>query len=191
MADIKSGEKKLIIQPNVVLFVIIVLGAIGFFANSKTASERAVSNQNFKQSEVVTPSPSPTLSPWEIVDPTNTSAQQPNTDPSLDNAYQYNSPHPQHYQYPSPEPIPTPVPTPNGLQGQVNCNSNYAGGYNCSDYNGNRATLNPNYAGGLHGQDSYGNQINLNPNYAGGLQGTNGSNSINCQPNYVNGFHCN
>src|SRR5476651_1827144 len=63
---------------------------------------------------------------------------------------------------PTSEPVyyaPTPTPTPAGLQGQVNCNSNYAGGYNCSDYHGNQATLNPNYAGGYQGQDSHGNQI--------------------------------
>ena len=91
---------------------------------------------------------------------------------------------------PMPTNIPTPTPTPEGLQGQINCNPSYVGGYDCTDNHGNQTTLNHNYGGGLEGHDNHGNQINLEPNYIGGYEGTYNNKQLDCQRNYTKGYDC-
>jgi hypothetical protein len=63
MADIKSGQKKLLIQPNVVvLSVIIILVAIGFLVHSKTSSGQTIQDQlsELEKNQLnVHPSPTP------------------------------------------------------------------------------------------------------------------------------------
>lgn len=142
--------------------------------------------------------PSPTNPVWENV---LNSQSTPTLIPQQYNNQIYNNsvpptdtptPTPESVYYYRTQPlIETPTPTPSGLQGNIQLNPDYTGGYQGYDSNSNHVNFHPDYNGGYEGQDSYGNQINLRPDYTGGYYIQNGSNLQHCNYNYVNGYSCN